>query len=415
MKKSHIQLLVGTLISLVFLYFALKGVNIRELLQAMKSFNWLWALPFLAVTIFTMWLRAWRWHYFLKPSVNLTTKQLFGPMMAGFALNGLLPARIGEFARAYILGKKYQLPFTKVFATIVVERIFDTLTLLVLLTFVFSTLKFDDSVSFVYSTKGSFSSSIPAIIFWVTGIISFVSALYFNKKSDGRVIPRLLIVLALMTLLTGIIFATLAPKVINIGNDYTINGETLKGLSVKITVLSLGLLCGVLALLYPPLRNLGLTIVKKLPLIPVSLKEKFTSIIIAFTEGLSSLKDWKTVLIIILQSLAIWMLTAWTMQILPNGFVGMGTMTISEATALLVITCLAILIPAAPGYWGLMELGIKFGMIILNIDNDPNRIMAYALLVHSLQYFSITGIGLVALWKDNVRISEISDNGAPQS
>lgn len=92
---------------------------------------------------------------------------------------------------------------------------------------------------------------------------------------------------------------------------------------------------------------------------------------------------------------------------MPYGFAGMEAMTITEATALMVITCLAILIPAAPGYWGLMELGIKFGMVILAIDTNASRIMAYALIMHALQYFPITGVGLYCLWKSQITVSEI--------
>src|SRR5690606_25454337 len=98
-----------------------------------------------------MWLRAWRWRYFLLPTADLSTGRLFGPMMAGFAINGLLPARIGEFARAYVLARKESLPFPRLFGTIVVERIFDTLVLLALLAYVFTTIEIDPSVSYPYS------------------------------------------------------------------------------------------------------------------------------------------------------------------------------------------------------------------------------------------------------------------------
>lgn len=409
MKKSHIQLLIGCILSLLFLYLALRGVNVKDLWHAMRAFQWVWAIPFLFLTIFSMWIRAWRWHYLLKPALNLKTKELFGPMMAGFALNGLLPARIGEFARAYILAKKHNAPFTKIFATIVVERIFDTLTLLALLSVVFLTLEFDPNVSYPYSTQMALSSISLAVALTLVGILLGLLSFYLKRNSKKLWLIKSIAGLAIVTFILAIITKVAAPETLKLGKIYELNGGTLKKLSLQITFASVILLSGTIALLWNPIRNLALSILQKLPLLPDSLKSKICTIVESFTEGLHSLKDFRTIIILTLQSIAVWMLCAWSMQILPYGFTGMEGMTISEATALLVITCLAILIPAAPGYWGLMELGMKFGIVILSIDNDPNRIMAYALLVHSLQYFSITGIGLYALWKDNITLGELSN------
>ena len=131
--KNRIQLAVGIGISLVFLWLALRGVNPQELWQAVKDFNWLLAIPFVALTMLSMWVRAWRWRYILLPTADISTRHLWNPLMAGFALNGLLPARLGEFARGYVLAKMDNLPFARIFATIVVERVFDGFTLLLFL------------------------------------------------------------------------------------------------------------------------------------------------------------------------------------------------------------------------------------------------------------------------------------------
>ncbi len=152
-----------------------------------------------------------------------------------------------------------------------------------------------------------------------------------------------------------------------------------------------------------------LGIVEGFPLLPLKVKKGLAAIINTFAEGMHSLRSPKLILIVTLQSVAVWMTVAWSMQIMPYGFEGMRAMTMSEAVALMVISCLAILIPAAPGYWGLMELGIKFGMVILAVDTNPSRVMAYALVVHALQYFPITGIGLYSLWKSQITVSEIQE------
>jgi uncharacterized membrane protein YbhN (UPF0104 family) len=86
-------------------------------------------------------------------------------------------------------------------------------------------------------------------------------------------------------------------------------------------------------------------------------------------------------------------------QIAALGFKSMSIGFV-QGQAINVLTCLAILIPAAPGFWGLMELGIVFSLAIFAIESDPNKALAFALLVHSLQYFPIVIYGLGCLWNE---------------
>ncbi len=414
MKNPRLQLAFGIALSLVFLYLALRGVDPHDLWMAVSSFNWWWAVPFIALTLFSMWLRAWRWRYFLLPTADLSTARLFGPMMAGFAMNGLLPARLGEFARAYVLGRKENLPFSRIFGTIVVERIFDMFILLGLLVYVFSTLEINPEISYPYSTRGEMSRLVLAGIALVIGAILLAIGLgalkRFRRENSKRhlaIISKSFLFSGAILLLASPVLLVALPEMVAYGTEYEINGATLKQLSSKVAIASVVLLTGALLLVWPAASRLMQQIVRSLTFLPESLRKGITSLMETFAEGMQSLRSPRLIAIVALQSMAVWLTIAWSMQIMPYGFEGMKAMTMSEATALMVITCLAILIPAAPGYWGLMELGIKFGMVILAIDTDPSRIMAYALIVHALQYFPITGIGLFCLWKSQITMSEI--------
>lgn len=417
MKNPRVQLAVGILFSLVFLLLALRGVSMADLWEAIRTFNWLWAVPFVFLTLFSMWLRAWRWRFFLLPTADLPTMRLFGPMMAGFAINGLLPARLGEFARAYVLGRQEGLPFTRLFGTIVVERIFDTLVLLGLLAYVFTTIEIDPQVSYPYSTEGTVQAAYLYGAVFVGAILSGLTGFWLRRRGDGggdraaRIVSNGLLTLGGLLGLTGAFLAVRydGGDLISYGSSYEINGATLKQLSTQVALASVVLLAGALLLVWPAASGLILRVVEGFPLLPLKIKRGLAGIINTFAEGMHSLRSPKLVLIVTLQSVAVWMAVAWSMQIMPYGFEGMRAMTMSEAVALMVISCLAILIPAAPGYWGLMELGIKFGMVILAVDTNPSRIMAYALVVHALQYFPITGIGLYSLWKSQITVSEIQE------
>lgn len=421
--KNRIQPAIGVAISLLFLWLALRGVNPQELWQAVKHFNWFLSVPFVALTMLSMWVRTWRWRYILLPTADIPTHRLWNPLMAGFALNGLLPARLGEFARGYVLAKMDNLPFARVFATIVVERIFDMLILLGLLAYVFSNLEIDPVISYPYSSKGETSNQILALIALGIGFAGIAAGIVFKRKArvgTGEA-ARKMASMGNLLLYCGAGLSCIAPLLyyllpasISYGSDYQINGASLKQLSTKVAVLSLVMLAGGLLIIWPPAGRFFKAVVNKLPLLPMGAKTILTKIIDTFAEGMQSLKSPKLILIVALQSLAVWMLVGWSMQIMTYGFEGMRAMTMTEATALLVITCLAILIPAAPGYWGLMELGIKFGMVILAVDNNPGRVMAYALLVHALQYFPITAAGLVGLWRSQVSMSEIQQERKAQ-
>jgi ABC-type tungstate transport system substrate-binding protein len=51
-----------------------------------------------------------------------------------------------------------------------------------------------------------------------------------------------------------------------------------------------------------------------------------------------------------------------------------------------------------------MEVGIVFSLLILGVESDPSRALAFALLVHALQYFPILGVGLYFLWSERQRM-----------
>lgn len=77
-----------------------------------------------------VWLRAVRWQYLLSPVKRLKAGQLFSYAVLGFMANNVLPLRVGELVRAYLLGQKEGLSKTSILATILVERVLDALTLL---------------------------------------------------------------------------------------------------------------------------------------------------------------------------------------------------------------------------------------------------------------------------------------------
>ena len=121
---------LGVAVSAVFLALAFRKFEFQEMGSSLRQANYLYLIPVFALTILTFWLRAYRWKFFLESVKQINTHTLFSATMIGFMANNLLPARLGEFVRAYAIGRREQISKSASFATIVVERIFDGLTLL---------------------------------------------------------------------------------------------------------------------------------------------------------------------------------------------------------------------------------------------------------------------------------------------
>jgi uncharacterized protein (TIRG00374 family) len=132
MKKW--QFWVGVLISIVFIWLALRGLGLEEFWGAVKKANYWWLLPGIGIYFVAVWVRAWRWHYLLSPIKKIRTRRMFPITTIGYMGNNIYPARAGEVLRAVILKRKEGVSVSASLATIIVERIFDGV---VMLAFVF--------------------------------------------------------------------------------------------------------------------------------------------------------------------------------------------------------------------------------------------------------------------------------------
>ena len=125
-----LQLLIGLAISAVCLWLAMHDVRPAEVIAALRQANYLGFAALVALTLLGFWIRAFRWRWLLSTPKPLGIEVLYSATMIGFMANNLLPLRLGEFVRAWALGRRTQLSKTTVFATVVVERVVDMITLI---------------------------------------------------------------------------------------------------------------------------------------------------------------------------------------------------------------------------------------------------------------------------------------------
>jgi hypothetical protein len=131
-KSRVLRIGISVAISTVFLALAVRNVRWSEALAALQEANYLYIPPLMAVGVLTLYTRAQRWRVFLKPIGVPPIRLLFHATNIGFMANMLLPLRAGEVVRPVLASRQAGLPLGGVLATILLERIFDMFTVLLL-------------------------------------------------------------------------------------------------------------------------------------------------------------------------------------------------------------------------------------------------------------------------------------------
>ncbi len=164
------QLWIGVIVSIVFMYLALRGLSLASILAVLPGIEYWWLLLGVAVYFLAVWARAWRWRYLLRPIKELSTRALFPVVAIGYAGNNIFPARAGEVLRAVVLKRREAVPISASLATIIVERVFDGV---VMLAFIFINLSELASLT----DDSGFVGSIQTVALW--GTAAFLGALVF--------------------------------------------------------------------------------------------------------------------------------------------------------------------------------------------------------------------------------------------
>jgi uncharacterized protein (TIRG00374 family) len=123
------RIVIGSVVSAALVLLLLYSVDLRSLSQNLRHVNP--ALLALAVGLYFVGVavRSARWQLLLRPVAVVPLPRLFGVMIVGFTVNNLLPARVGELARAYLLARSHGVRAGSTIGSIVVERVLDGLVL----------------------------------------------------------------------------------------------------------------------------------------------------------------------------------------------------------------------------------------------------------------------------------------------
>jgi uncharacterized protein (TIRG00374 family) len=131
--RSSIRTLLVLIVAGVLLALFLRNVDLGRVLGEIARARPEWIVFSLATMFVNLAIRAYRWQYLLDPLGKVGFPSAFRATAIGFAASTVLPARAGEVIRPYFLARHENMSATGVFATIILERLLDIVTVLILL------------------------------------------------------------------------------------------------------------------------------------------------------------------------------------------------------------------------------------------------------------------------------------------
>ena len=176
----------GLLISAFSLFIALRGLQLGDVWGGIRSAEFIWLFPGIIIYFLAVWMRALRWHYFLRPIKSFPIKELFPIVTIGYMGNNIYPARAGELLRTIVLKQKYKTPIPASLATIIIERVFDGVVMLA-----FIILNLPEVINL--PGMAAFSNTIQKITLWgsiifVGALIAFIFAATFSEKAQNFIL-----------------------------------------------------------------------------------------------------------------------------------------------------------------------------------------------------------------------------------
>jgi hypothetical protein len=325
------KLVLGLVISVVAVWFSMRDVRPAEVWHALQGAHYGGFVLVMLLTLFGFWIRAFRWRWLIATPKSLGMDSLFSATMIGFMANNLLPLRLGEFVRAWALGRRERLSKTTVFATVVVERVVDMITLLGVLA------------------------------------ISLIVHPLAETSEAGRMVRAGagVLVLSCVVLTVVLVAVERSPRFMR----------------------------GVVGLVFR--------------FLPGSMRPRVERMLEHFLEGLGLFRKLGTLAWVFLLSFAMFGTYALALQIAmgANGIL----VPWYAGLVMLVITAIGIMVPAAPGYIGTLNLACVAGLALFGVGKDQS--VPFSWFYWLSQWLPISLVGLYYLRREGLSLRSLGEAG----
>lgn len=175
MLKKTLKVVATVAIGGFFLWLAFRNVEIEKVWRHIKNISYGWILPFAITVLLSNIIRAERWRLLIEhEKEDISGVTLVAGVLTGYLFNMVTP-RLGEVSRPVYVAKREDLSSSKMFGTIVLERIIDLATLILLLVGVFVYLIADYSLleqifgeeTLAFFTEGIGLSTTLNVLIWI--------------------------------------------------------------------------------------------------------------------------------------------------------------------------------------------------------------------------------------------------------
>jgi glycosyltransferase 2 family protein len=336
------KLWLGLAFTAAALWWAMRGIDLGLLGHTLATAQWQWLLLSLPLYLVGYWSRARRVSQLLAPIKKVPTSRILPPLVIGFLFNNVLPARLGEFVFAWLLGKREGISRTASFAVVVLSRILDGITI---------------------------------VAFFLFGLFAFLQV---GGDGGGETLE-----------VAGMLFSReeLLGKVYLAG----IGGAILFGL---VSAACFALIAW---------RDLASRLAGRvLTVLPRRFSEAGLGALDRFIRGLDILKDPGRLFGVFLFNFVPWGLELFTYYFGARVF-GLE-LTLRESALIMGMTNLAMLVPSGPGGLGLFELGGMMVMALLGVEKTVA--LAYIVMVHAIILLPINVWGGWYLWREGISFGE---------
>jgi uncharacterized protein (TIRG00374 family) len=247
----------GVAVTVFLLWWVLHDVDFADVLANISTGNFYLLFAAVFVATFGFFIRALRWKVLLAPVLpNSRLRSRFAGVSIGFMTNNVLPARIGEFARAFAFSRLEPITATAAFGTLVVERFMDGVILILFLVIPVLTPGFPEMDALA---QGSGLAMFRLAIGLVLGVLAVLVAMAALPRQFLSVAERLSVVLPgpwgarMVAALRGLL-ASIAimrdPRLLAAGFAWSLFFWTWHGLSFWLGMLAFGIDTGFVSAIF---------------------------------------------------------------------------------------------------------------------------------------------------------------------
>jgi uncharacterized protein (TIRG00374 family) len=323
-----LQALLGIAVSGFALWLTLRGKDLGQVWEATRQADYRYLLLYLPFWLVIHLSRTVRWGILLEPVAKVPFGRLNAASCVGWMALTILPFRLGEFARPYLVAQRPNLRVSAALSSVVVERVADGLFTTLLL-----------MVCLLGVPPGSPGVRVVRVAGVVMGVV-FLSALIFlllayqNRARAARLLEKCV----------GPFSPRLAGKVGSMSES--------------------------------------------------------------FIQGLKVVPSRGKVLLFFVLTVVYWGFNGWGMQVLAKGF-GLH-MDVLQATTLLGVLVIGVMIPAGPGMIGTFQAAILLALgLFFPKEVVARNGMAYANVIWAVQLGLQVGLGLVFLFSRHIRLGQV--------